>query len=204
MSKTKSFLSRLAGRISSQSSTNRPSAENGQVNEAVGPASSVGVDFDVPVINEDALLWARTYDYASVPGLTESTRATLREAIAAFISTPGMTNGQLRALLEPAFGPEQAQMIAVTEVTRAYSQGEQIHQKDLANRGMKMTRLWRTCMDEKVCPICSPLEDKPEEEWQAILEGLGLWPPDDKIKTTADMPPGHVGCRCSSALSFVG
>jgi len=155
--------------------------------EVLRQALEVGIAFDPVVVNAAALDWAQRYAYDLVSGITGTTRDLLRQAIAQYIATPGMTEAQLEALIAPAFGPVRAQMIAVTEVTRAYSQASNLYQRLLAETGFETTRVWRTRHDERVCPICGPLEDRPESDW-----------PDDLRAG----PPAHVNCRCWTVLEY--
>jgi len=90
--------------------------------------------------------------------------------------------------LAPAFGENRASMIAVTEVTRAYSEATNQHQRLIRDEvGLEMRRVWLTTRDSLVCPICGPKHGMPEEEWRAEFPGG---------------PPGHVNCRCSSELTM--
>ena len=152
---------------------------------ALRHAVTVGIDFDPAVINQAAWEWARRWTYPLVSGLTNTTRGVVQDAIAKYVATPGMTQGDLRKLLEPAFGDMRAQMIARTEVTRAFARGTAEYQAQLAAMGIDMERVWLTRNDEAVCPICGPLHDKPQEDWPAELQ---------------DGPPAHVNCRCGDGL----
>jgi HK97 family phage portal protein len=155
--------------------------------QAMREAVTIGIDFDIAAINHAAWEFARSYSYELVKGLTETTRKTVADAITKFIATPGMTNADLRALLEPAFGAVRAGKIGVTEVTRAYSAGTSIYQQQLAEMGLDFEKVWETSADEKVCPKCSPLNGKPESEWP------------DEVKANGG-PPLHVGDRCHTTL----
>ncbi len=126
---------------------------------------SVPIVWDEAVIAREAADWATTYTYELVRGIQDNTRQLLQRVVPEFVRTPGMTIGQLRAEITPAFGERRAQAIAVTETTRAYAEGKRQVQSELAHAGIRMTRIWRTSMDERVCPICSALADKPESEW---------------------------------------
>lgn len=153
------------------------------VSEALAQMALVGLYADVAVVNDAALLWAQQYSYELVSGLTDTTREIVRHAVAEIIRTPGMTNADIRQMLEPAFGSVRAEMIAITEVTRAYAQATTIYQKLLGEFGLEMARVWRTSNDERVCPVCGPNDDKPEWEW-----------------THPDGPPAHPRCRCWTTL----
>jgi len=86
-------------------------------------AIEMGVDWTE--INADALAWAREYTYDLITGLNETTLRNVREAVAAWIETGGEL-GELEALLEPVFGANRAQMIAITEVTRVFSEANNL------------------------------------------------------------------------------
>jgi len=148
-----------------------------------------GISFDPTIINTEALRWARDYSYDLVSGLTDTTRRQLQEATAAFIQTPGMTIGDIEQLITPAFGPVRSEMIAVTEVTRAYSSATNELQKLLQVETPELvtTRIWNTMQDEYVCRVCGPLEGAPESEFsQQFPSG----------------PPAHPNCRCSTSIRF--
>ena len=95
-----------------------------------------------------------------------------------------MTVGELRSLLERGFSEQRAAAIATTEVTRAYTQGTQITQAQLAEAGIRMQRICHSSGDEMVCDICGPLDGKPEGEWGEVEL------------------PAHVNCRCFDTLEL--
>jgi hypothetical protein len=133
------------------------------------------IQIDWDVINERAVDWSQTYTFELVKGLNETTRETVQRAIGDFFEQ-GMTRADLEEQLVGVFGPVRAEMIAVTEVTRAASKGEQELAKQLAEAGIEMTPIWQTNADELVCELCGPKHDKP---------------------ITDDMfPPEHPRCRC--------
>ena len=159
-----------------------PSLTNAALDEALAQAAVTGITFDIAVINAAALEWATKYSYELVKGISETTQKLVSKGVSAFIETPGMTVGELRSVLAPAFGEVRAEMIATTEVTRAYTQGTQITQAQLAGAGITMERIWHTSNDERVCPICEPHNGQPESEWGS------------------DELPGHINCRCWDTL----
>lgn len=161
----------------------RPALVEVAADEFLRQGVQVGVQFDSAIVNQQMVDWAQGYTFDLVTKLTETTRKTLQQAIQQFASTPGMTRGQLEALILPAFGPVRAEMIAVTEVTRAAQAGVDAYQTELATAGVPSERIYRTSADEKVCPVCAPSNGKPESEW----EGRGP-------------PPRHVKCRCFCTL----
>ena len=73
-------------------------------------------------------------------------------------------------------------MIATTEVTRASAAAINGYTDILTQYGEKVVRRWSTEVNEKVCPICRPLDNKKEKVW------LAQFP---------DGPPAHPWCGCS-------
>jgi len=162
------------------------------VDNALRLSVEVGIGFDPAIINTEALRWAREYSYKLVTGLTDTTREVISEAMQAFVQTPGMTIGDIESLIEPAFGPVRAEMIAVTETTRAYSEATNKMQGLLQRETpeLAITRVWNTMNDELVCAICGPAEGAFENEWT-------------RLSLPMDGPPAHVNCRCESSISFL-
>jgi hypothetical protein len=150
------------------------------------PLSTLAVIWDDTVIAVAAMDWARRYVGELIKRITDNTRALVREAVSAFIDTPGMTIGDLRRSLEPAFNEVRAQRIAVTETTRAFSEGQNLVREQLRRGGLQLERVWRTSMDERVCPICGALADKRESDGWDGQSG----------------PPAHVNCRCWTVLDL--
>lgn len=155
--------------------------------QALRLAAETQLEFDPAIVNEAATAWARTYTQELVRGLTETTRKVIQQAIEMYANTPGMTLADLTELLIPAFGEYRARMIAVTEITRAYAQAASMYQALLRDMGLEFVRTWRTNRDEKVCPICGPLDGQPERVWAAEFP---------------DGPPAHPNCRCMVTLSY--
>lgn len=147
-------------------------------------AASISFGFDPAAVDHTVQAWAQSYSYDLIEGLNKNTLATVQDAVTAFTDTPGMTIGDLSDLLEPAFGQARAESIAVTEVTRAYAQGESVFQDFMNEEGVDTVRVWLTSEDETVCPICGELNGKEA----APGEGFG---------SDIDNPPAHPNCRCA-------
>lgn len=133
----------------------------------------IGVDWTL--VNERAVNWARQYTFDLVRGLQDTDRRMLQEAVGAYFEQ-GQTIGDLHERIARSFGPVRAEMISVTEVTRAASEGEQAVAKELAAQGIEMVPVWQTNNDELVCPLCGPRHGK------QITDGV--------------YPPLHPRCRC--------
>ena len=149
-----------------------------------------GVDWDL--VNEDAANWARDHGGRLVKDISKTTRRRVGNSVANFYEE-GQTIGELGGSMEDfedelgnIFGPQRAEMIAVTEVTRAAAEGEREMAKELAKDGIIMVEIWETRNDGIVCSTCEPRQGK--------QQGDG-W-------TASDGPPGHPNCRCNIRHEF--
>jgi SPP1 gp7 family putative phage head morphogenesis protein len=86
---------------------------------------------------------------------------------------------------DDVFGRTRAERIAVTETTRLAEIAERAAVQTLQNAGVAIRRKWQTAEDERVCPICRPLNDRPEHEWPSAYR---------------NGPPAHVNCRCRAVI----
>lgn len=130
------------------------------------------LDIDWNLVNRDALVWARDYAGELMRGLNATTRDALRREIAAWIES-GEPLDVLARRLEPMFGELRGRVIAETEVTRAFAEGQ--HQAFQRAGVARWT--WHTANDERVCDICQPRDGE-------------MYPME------AERPPAHVRCRC--------
>jgi len=141
----------------------------------------VGAAVDWTGINRGALEWSRAYGYSLVKEIRQNTEnalqalEVLQREIPGYFETP-TARRDLVARLSRWFGPQRAEMIATTEVTRASVRGEMAAVEDLRRDGYEFVTIWQTNNDELVCPICGPKHGKP------ITDG--------------EYPPAHVNCRC--------
>lgn len=151
----------------------------------------VGVDW--ALVNQQAATWAKQHAYNLIADLTEHSRAVVQESISSFFEQQ-MTRGDLETMIGRAFGPVRAEMIAVTEVTRAASAAEIAVGEDLADEGILMTAIWYTRNDELTCPICQPLNNKKADGY------TGKHKPYWNNPVTGgriEGPPAHPRCRCT-------
>lgn len=77
------------------------------------------------------------------------------------------------------FSAIRAERITLTETARAMTTVE----IEAASRAGVTEIIWQTSQDERVCPICGPMEGK-----QARIGGF--------FAGGYDQPPAHVSCRC--------
>lgn len=143
-----------------------------------------GLAIDWELVNTAVADWARamSFDltYANEYSISKSTANALRRAIANFIESPDMSMNELARQVEGLFDAVRGEMIAITEVTRAFAAGNQT-----AWETSKVVegKQWNTAVDELVCPICGPLNGK--------VVKLG-----ETFGGFYDYPPAHPRCRC--------
>lgn len=140
---------------------------------ALPPAAQPFVNFDN--LYSKVLEFSRTYRFEWIRGITDTTRAKTLKAITDWIRSGSPIDTLVKAL-EPLFGESRARRIAITEVTRLFARGNQLAWEET---GFVNAVKWNTAEDEKVCPICRPLD--------GTLIGI------DDIDAH---PPAHVNCRC--------
>lgn len=150
------------------------------VNVAIDQFESVGFGFDWTLANTTARDWAASY----APRLAGDINATTQRMVGQSVSR-WIENGEpLQALIDdiaPVFGRGRAELIASTEVTRAYAEGNRIAYRE---SGVVTEWEWRTAADERVCPVCGPLQGK-----RRRLDG-------EPFDIGVDAPPAHPRCRC--------
>lgn len=148
------------------------------------------VKLDLTLVNTKAANWARKYAGEFIDGLNKTTRAALKEAIAAFVDTPGMTIGDAMKLMP--FDPERARMVAVTEITRTYAEANQLAANELAEEfpGVQVIKTFYTNVDDRVCEICGPLDRK------EVPYNMGWGENGEPDSEGVMQPPLHPNCRC--------
>ena len=156
------------------------------ISQANSMMGFVGIGADWSHFNAVAADWARTYTYDLVTGMQGTTRRALEDLLRNNIPgyfEEGLTSKELAARLEQHFGAIRADMIAVTETTRAAVEGERAYVEELVKEtGREMIPIWLTANDDRVCVICGPKNEKP------ITDG--------------QFPPAHPRCRCGVAWEW--
>lgn len=154
---------------------------------------NITLGLDYTTINDRALSWARDYSYELIDknrgGIDKTTRDMVSNAIQRFVDTPGFTLRDVAVQLEPAFSVDRARMIAVTETTRAFAEGQQIVADELHNQfpDVRVTKTWFTNNDDRVCDICGPVDGEEVDYDQPFSNGL-------------NSPPAHPNCRCWTSV----
>jgi len=154
---------------------------------AAAPIEAVGIGVDWTLVNTAAVDWAREHAGELVKGITETSRKALGSQIASWIES-GEPLPQLFERLEPIYGQQRAELIGVTEVTRAYSEGKKVA---WAESGVVQGYEWMTANDELVCPICAPLSGQKVKAGRTFPGGF-------------TGPPAHPRCRCDLGEIMIG
>lgn len=164
-------------------------AEGGvAIQQEIVEGLGISVDWTLPFT--EAADWARGHAGEMVKGVTDTTKGRIRSAVTNWIATEDRTLPDLwRQLMEDhAFSAARAKMIAATEATRAYAEGEMAGARQLEKDGyFEYVKQWQTVMDDLVCPICNPLQG------QTVNGTKGQF---DSTAGMLDGPPAHPGCRC--------
>jgi SPP1 gp7 family putative phage head morphogenesis protein len=144
---------------------------------------NIGLGFDWTLANTAARDWANQYVGELITNIQETTRAQVRQAVAAWVDNGDPLETLIREL-EPTFGRARAELIASTEVTKASAEGTTAAYQE---SGVIDKMQWRTARDELVCPICGALN--------GVQAALGQ-PFENPQNGRSYMPPAHPRCRC--------
>jgi hypothetical protein len=114
----------------------------------------------------------------------------VKMAIAEWVRNGQPLASLTRTLEATVLSRRRAELIATTEVTRAYAEGARL---TWAQGGVITTMRWQTARDEGVCPICKPLN----QQTAAVVGGVFTVTNAAGVVTrTISTPPAHPGCRC--------
>lgn len=152
---------------------------SGGIGAAVDLLSTLSLGVDASV-NARAAEWAGAHAAELAKGLTDTTRELVKAKTKNWIQS-----GQPLEILSRDLGriiaPQwRAEMIASTEVTRAFAQAS----KEIAGElDVIKTVYWQSARDERVCPVCGPLHGQAANKNGVFPGGF-------------TMPPAHPRCRC--------
>jgi hypothetical protein len=149
--------------------------------------ASVGISFDWTLTNIEALRAAKEYTYDLIAKIDQTTRDAVGKAISTFVETPGFTMGDLADMLP--FSERRAMMIATTETTRAYAEGQKLAGEKMREDypDVMVVKIWFTNNDDLTCEICHPLNEEEVDFDDDFQGGDGEF---------YEKPPAHVNCRC--------
>ena len=131
--------------------------------------------------------WANSYTFNLVKDITDNTRKDIQVMINKLVVNPLMTSKDIDSGLYKTFSAYRVAMIATTEVGRAKAAAINGYAELLTEDDIPVVKRWNTSFDEKVCPICSPMDDKLDGEYKKQFE-FG--------------PPAHPNCRCKIGVEL--
>lgn len=140
---------------------------------------------------------AMARDIRAVVGLTEPQSIAVARRRQAMVEAgvPEATIEKRMSRYAERLLKQRAETIARTESMTAINQGRVAMWQQLAEDGAldeDTKRQWLTADDERVCPICGPLDEHPPI------------PLDGSYQTsigTVDHPPAHPSCRCTEIIA---
>ena len=138
-------------------------------------AAQLGLPVDFELVHQEALALAQEYGGEWWEQFSSTTQRQLRSALSEHIATGGRLR-DLEQKIAPLFGQARAKVIATTETTRLYAEG---NRRAYASSGIVETVEWRTANDERVEGRCSALLG------QRYALGAEEF-----------VPPLHPSCRC--------
>ena len=180
-------------------------------------------DVDWKMVNKRAVDWARTHVGEEIVKIDHVTRTAIRNTVAEWVESGDPMPKLVRKLSDTKnfsnnllpLGRKRAKLIATTEATSAYAEGNLIAWQ--SKQDIIESLQWRTANDERVCPICAPLgglewkEESPEttdqdaQQAEGILSNVqqpnfvhpgGTGKAANYVGRGYKKPPAHPGCRC--------
>jgi SPP1 gp7 family putative phage head morphogenesis protein len=152
--------------------------------DLLSPSAQVLVNWDV--FNQSAIDWLNKWRFSgALNDIQGHTRDTAIKYIQDWVRA-GDPLPLLEKKLSTLFDKRRAQTIARTEVTRMYAEGNIAAWK---STGYVTQKRWNTARDERVCPICGPLDGMIVQ-----IDSNGFTTEPGGLGITA--PPAHPNCRC--------
>lgn len=150
--------------------------------DAVDALLDTGLDvrLDWELVNADAKRRAEEYTYDLVKNINSTSRSVLQKAVSDWIES-GEPLEDLIAELSKTYPKIRASMIAVTETTRAFAEGNMLA---WAASGIVEGKVWMSAEDDKVDDPC------------IVNAAAGAIPLGDLFPSGDMYPPAHVQCRC--------
>jgi len=107
----------------------------------------------------------------------------IRQSIGEWVSNGLPLHSLITQLERSVYSEQRAKIIAVTETTRAYAEGNRAAWRV---SGVIERMRWQTSVDEMVCPVCRPLSG------QIVEVTADGWQGESGVV----FPPAHPRCRC--------
>ena len=169
----------------------------GDVESTLGITTNAILGISWDLVHQDALDWVLGRTVSGISGwgdgygvenltaqIVRTSEAQLRTMIGEWVENGEHIDALIDRVEGVTFSRRRANLIAVTEVTRAYALGNIIAWQ---RSGVITQMAWQNSRDEIVCPICRPLGGVTAPVGQSFRsrEGRLVGP-----------PPAHPACRC--------
>ena len=150
-----------------------------------GEANPIGLDYTL--VNARAAKKAREAALFLKGEINQTSTDAIRQALEAFVTTPGMTIGDVVDLLP--FSEERSWSIATTEITRVYADAELQAGDEMKEQfpDVPVVKEWFTNNDDLVCEICGPMHEMTVDLDEPFVDDFG---------GEYEAPPAHTNCRC--------
>ena len=158
--------------------------------------ADLAVEGAFDLANPRAAAYLEAHAAEAVTAINEATRAELRRVIAAGVRE-GQSYDQIARTIRERFAgfstpqPQlhirsRAHLVAVTETSAGYEQGNRAVADQLQAEGLQMEKSWLDVGDSRVDPDCA---DNAATGWIPIA---------DSFPAGASEPPQHPACRCTA------
>ena len=158
--------------------------------------ADLAVEGAFDLANPRAAAYLEAHAAEAVTAINEATRAEMRRVIAAGVRE-GQSYDQIARTIRERFAgfstpqPQlhirsRAHLVAVTETSAGYEQGNRAVADQLQAEGLQMEKSWLDVGDARVDPDCA---DNAATGWIPIA---------DSFPAGASEPPQHPACRCTS------
>jgi hypothetical protein len=137
----------------------------------------IAIGFDE--IDRTVIDWAKRYSYELVKGINQTSRQYIADVMQEFLQQ-GKPLENIADALDPLYGPVRAEMIAITETTRAFAEADMATWR---SSGFVTGKSWAAVASD-ACDLC--LEN----------QAAGVIGIDEAFPSGDDNPPGHPRCRC--------
>ena len=155
-------------------------------------AEAIDLQIDYTLVNEAAAQWALEFAGTEVKLINDSTLKVLRSVLSDFVETPGMTIGDIVKRLP--YKDSRSLLIAISETTDIYGEAALKAGLQLQTEypDVLVIKHWYTNMDDKVCPICAPMEGQEVPVGEPFIGGDG---------EQYERPKAHIGGMCWMSTS---
>jgi hypothetical protein len=164
------------------------------------PSIPEGISFSLS--NPRAVAYLKEHGAEQIPGIDETTRATIRDILVRGRQEGWAYDKVAKAIIEqfPEFAVgtpyehirSRAHLIAVDETSKAYGEANYQVALGMDERGLPMEKKWAASPDEKTCEVCLG------------NAAVGWVPVRRPFPSGHQREPAHPACRCNTQYRWMG